>query len=341
MNRKNKKILTGIACTLPIVVIFLGVTLSSKVESNVKVKPTWSTAPADSLYETDQSFDIIAKSDLRTEPKGKAPNAEEQPTMEKFGGNVIQDRDDPFEIPDRMYTNREPTNPEEKKKVLWPTQMPKEFKEVRNPNLPKNDPHEMWTTGNRPATFIPTPYYPVSPQKRIFSNNGDGTLSTVLKQIDASNQDAMKGKTSKLSDFILAIAQESGLDPTIIVGVMERENSQFDPTLTHLNRNGSIDYGLMQINNRTAPWLADRMNIRDYREEMLFDPEFNIRMGVEELKYLSQKYPGDYHRIFTSYNRGEGGANKWMREHNTYETDYSREVVQHMAELSSTSTISQ
>lgn len=109
----------------------------------------------------------------------------------------------------------------------------------------------------------------------------------------------------------------------LVAGVIQHE-SAFDPTAYNLNKNGTIDRGLMQINSNTGPGLARQMGMK-YEVGMEFVPEIAVEMGSY---YLAQLYnPNNLHRTLSSYNRGPAGARAWEAEHGTFETEYSRKVM--------------
>jgi len=75
--------------------------------------------------------------------------------------------------------------------------------------------------------------------------------------------------------------------------------------------------GLMQIMPSTAEWIAEELDIENFKAEDLKNPETNIRMGTFYLKYLSGKFSGDW--IFAAYNAGEGTVRSWQAQGITIE----------------------
>lgn len=125
--------------------------------------------------------------------------------------------------------------------------------------------------------------------------------------------------------FIEQAAQEFNIEPSWILAVIDQE-SNFNEKADNVNTNGTIDKGLMQINSSTSPWIAQQLQI-PYQEDIEFDPAINIRMGAFYLSYIRSKN-ANTHFMFTSYNRGIGGAETWLSKTGTYETSYSRSVVE-------------
>ena len=65
----------------------------------------------------------------------------------------------------------------------------------------------------------------------------------------------------------------------------------------------------MQLMPSTAEWLAGELN-EQYSEDKIFDPEFNIKIGIFYLSYLQQSFEGDY--VLAAYNAGEGNVKRWI-----------------------------
>ena len=104
---------------------------------------------------------------------------------------------------------------------------------------------------------------------------------------------------------IRAAAEEHGLDPTFVAGVIYVE-SRYDPDVE--SSRGA--YGLMQVLPETAAFIAEKSGINgDYR-----DPATNVRMGSWYLNYLHGRYDGDEALMLAAYNSGEGQVDSWLAE---------------------------
>ncbi|MBP3283970.1 MAG: lytic transglycosylase domain-containing protein [Clostridia bacterium] len=71
--------------------------------------------------------------------------------------------------------------------------------------------------------------------------------------------------------------------------------------------------GLMQITPDTGSWIAEKMGIKDFSQEDLFDPEKNIMMGVWYFKYLLNRFDGDLKVAIAAYNAGPTNASRWLK----------------------------
>lgn len=73
-----------------------------------------------------------------------------------------------------------------------------------------------------------------------------------------------------------------GVDPVLLIAIAKVE-SNFNPRAVNVNRNGTRDYGIMQIN---SSWLEK------YRipKEWIFDPCYNIHFGAMVLRRCMENY---------------------------------------------------
>ncbi|MBK8286083.1 MAG: lytic transglycosylase domain-containing protein [Ahniella sp.] len=99
---------------------------------------------------------------------------------------------------------------------------------------------------------------------------------------------------------IATAATEHGVDQALVRAIIHAE-SAFNPEA--LSRKGA--QGLMQLMPGTAGM---------YGVTNAFDPEQNIKAGVQHLAGLLKRYDGDVKLVAAAYNAGEGAVAKY---HNT------------------------
>lgn len=103
-------------------------------------------------------------------------------------------------------------------------------------------------------------------------------------------------------------AQENGLDPYLVAAVIRIESRfRADATSSQGAR------GLMQIMPDTGEWAASQMKIA-YSPQMLYDADYNIRIGCWYLAHLHQQFHGDTVLALAAYNGGHGNVTKWLQE---------------------------
>ncbi len=115
-------------------------------------------------------------------------------------------------------------------------------------------------------------------------------------------------------EIIVAEAQDRELDPYLVAAVA-RQESAFAADV--VSRAGAR--GLMQIMPQTGRWWADRLGFRDYSDELLFHPEFNVHLGAAYFADLQRRY-GELQIALVAYNAGPTRARRW-RERPAYKAD--------------------
>ncbi len=105
-------------------------------------------------------------------------------------------------------------------------------------------------------------------------------------------------------DFLLALA-------------MIREESRFNSW----NESVAGARGLMQIIFSTGEWIAQKLNIENFSDEMLFSPEVNINLGCWYIGYLKRKFSNDTILIISGYNAGPGITDKWVERYDRSDLD--------------------
>lgn len=118
-------------------------------------------------------------------------------------------------------------------------------------------------------------------------------------------------------------AHEVGIRPDLVLQVIDVE-SGWDADLVHRNSDGSVDRGLMQLNDSTWPWLAGQAGLQHADP---LDPEDNLAMGTWYLAYLLRRY-GSEEAALTAYNRGEQGLEIYVASRGTSRSTYSTSVLE-------------
>ena len=167
-------------------------------------------------------------------------------------------------------------------------------------------------------------------QKETKSNYNNFEIHLDKKEI----YDKIKEITGWQNDDIIELFVSEAKDRDIsifdealpIAAVETGETYRFD--VVNYNNNGTVDKGLFQINDVTKPYIIDILNYEGiyFDNYSRFNPKFNIIGGLAWIEHLKEEHSLDGHALFSSYNRGIGGANQYYNINNTYKTNYSRNV---------------
>jgi soluble lytic murein transglycosylase-like protein len=115
------------------------------------------------------------------------------------------------------------------------------------------------------------------------------------------------------------------IDGDLVLAIIDGE-SEGEIKAFNINRNGTHDSGLMQINSCNHEWLRDELGITDF-----YEPTQNIKAGVYILSLLTEKYD-NMHRVLMSYNMGEKRTRELWQD-GIYSSRYSRKVLKNYLEL--------
>jgi hypothetical protein len=94
--------------------------------------------------------------------------------------------------------------------------------------------------------------------------------------------------------LVLKHSQAAGVDPEAISAIIDHESAWNPKAVNRANRNGTADYGIMQVNSSHNP--VDWEN-----------PDANIGQGTGIFTDALRRAGGDYKKAFAIYNGGPGG----------------------------------
>ena len=112
----------------------------------------------------------------------------------------------------------------------------------------------------------------------------------------------------KYTEFVERYADEYSIDDNLIYAIIRAE-SDFDKDA--VSDAGAI--GLMQIMPDTYIYDIAPHILMPYDEDVLFDPESNIRAGTYYLSYLFKLFPSRIAAV-ASYNAGIGNVRSWLSD---------------------------
>jgi soluble lytic murein transglycosylase len=117
---------------------------------------------------------------------------------------------------------------------------------------------------------------------------------------------SQKGLTLPERGFPVRSAPESSpVEQALVLGII-RQESGFDARI----RSGVGARGMMQLMPSTAKTLAKRTGVH-FKESMLDDADYNMRLGSHFLGELVKDFDGSYIMATAAYNAGPGRPQQW------------------------------
>lgn len=109
-------------------------------------------------------------------------------------------------------------------------------------------------------------------------------------------------------EVVLKYSSENNLDPYLVLSVILAESKFNSDATSHKEAKG-----LMQITDDTGKWIAEQMGIQNYTNEMLYEEEYNIKMGCWYLNNLREEFK-DQDLVIAAYNAGRGRVASWLQD---------------------------
>lgn len=124
-------------------------------------------------------------------------------------------------------------------------------------------------------------------------------------------------KALKFYPIIEKYSTEYSVDPLLVTAIIKVE-SNFNPEAK--SKKGAV--GLMQLMPQTAKDVARKyLYLNNFDENKLYEPDYNIKLGVYYIKILSDMFNNNLNLVLASYNAGLGNVQKWQQENPIIEYD--------------------
>jgi soluble lytic murein transglycosylase len=118
------------------------------------------------------------------------------------------------------------------------------------------------------------------------------------------------------SSWVNPYARNRNLDPALLSAVI-LEESRFHPQA--LSVSGAR--GLMQVIPPTGKQIARTVKLHPFSNELLFEPEINLRLGSWYLAHLLGEFGGRETLAVAAYNAGPGAVREWIKGKNSLQED--------------------
>lgn len=106
-------------------------------------------------------------------------------------------------------------------------------------------------------------------------------------------------------DALLAKAQELGVDPAYVYGLIRQESRFVTDARSHVGASG-----LMQVMPATARWTAQKLGIR-YTPDLITHRDTNLHLGTGYLKLVLDDFQGSQPLAAAAYNAGPNRSRRW------------------------------
>lgn len=110
----------------------------------------------------------------------------------------------------------------------------------------------------------------------------------------------------KYNEEIEYYSKTYNVDGALIASISNAESS-----FNESARSAKGALGIMQLMPSTAQWVAQKIGI-DYKEEFLYDANYNLQIGSYYLSYLIENF-GDKKLAICAYNAGPANVKSWLK----------------------------
>jgi soluble lytic murein transglycosylase len=124
------------------------------------------------------------------------------------------------------------------------------------------------------------------------------------------------------NNALLEYAPPRGVDPRFILSIM-RQESRFRPEA----KSNAAARGLLQFISSTANSTAAQLNLKDFRQDDLYNPRMAVLFGSQYMGNLFRQFPDMPQAVAASYNGGEDNVARWVaRAHSSDPDRYTLEI---------------
>lgn len=120
----------------------------------------------------------------------------------------------------------------------------------------------------------------------------------------------------KYYDLVSKTAAAYDMDPLLLMAIIKAESGFNEKAISLKGAKG-----LMQLQDETAVWCAQKMGLTEFEPEQVCDPEVNIKIGTWYFcEFLLPHFDYNQRVALAAYNAGQGNVTKWLAN-NEYSKD--------------------
>ena len=117
-------------------------------------------------------------------------------------------------------------------------------------------------------------------------------------------------------------AHAAAIDPAWAYAIIRAESAWMSDARSHADA-----YGLMQLLPGVAKQVAQRAQLPYTQASDLFDPDYNIQLGVRFLAQMARQYSGSPWLASAAYNAGGSPVGRWITARGSLEPDFFIETI--------------
>lgn len=110
-------------------------------------------------------------------------------------------------------------------------------------------------------------------------------------------------------DIIFNEAARNNVDPYLVAAIIKSESNFSSEAESRVGARG-----IMQIMPQTGTWAADKMNLKGFNTDDLYETETNIKIGCWYLNNLNTEFKGNKILVVAAYNGGRGNVREWLEK---------------------------
>ena len=109
----------------------------------------------------------------------------------------------------------------------------------------------------------------------------------------------------EISNYICGLTDALELDTDLVIAILMKENPKFNPEAIHRNKNGTVDCGLFQLNDRYL-WTEYKIKYwyKDLGELDPFNWKHNAYLAIHHIKTLDKQLKSQ-DEVIMAYNCGK------------------------------------
>jgi soluble lytic murein transglycosylase len=138
-----------------------------------------------------------------------------------------------------------------------------------------------------------------------------GRPREAIRAVKRANQiDNVIGIAGYPTRTLPQLPQAENLEAALVLSVI-RQESAFDPGAI----SGANARGMMQLIPATAERVAQSLELPYSKRKLLYDPDYNIRLGSTYLAQMLERFDGSVPLALAAYNAGPHRVVRWVREY--------------------------